>query len=547
MTMFQEVCTIINPRQQYKSSEAHSIMLARNHTTVIVTITDYTTIFPTKLPATSILDGASTLLQTSAVHTTVTEYITIFPTTLSSTPLPDAASIDTRTHTTRATSPSDTTILAPGRTSTRTSSASIPLLNSSLQASTSAITLLTPTTSTTSSGLPTGWPSPAPEQLVEKHYSNVLPILMILWLIFTALFFLGALIYFAWRLARGHCADCALKIAEIGHLKERLAGQELVTPALVRERESAQQSNKGLHAGQEVSVSERDLDGDGITFRLDDPNKGIKIKLNKKEGKVVSPSPSDRSYPFDLENAVPVRSHFSAETADEDTPSRDAGRASKLSTTSLFRNGLSMDENRALALVELERNHSLTQDSRVGETPIPFWKRGLARAGMKNTARGDAAQRNDTQNLTGQKYQPMTRIYSDSGRAPIAPALRTPQILQRTYSKPGPAPAAPARVPRRRPVTNPYAFNTKTAYFGDADDASSDRRGSDAGQKQYPQPRPAHSEFITVGLEDEETSAEAARRTAELTTKRRAGGYGEMASIVPDGMDGYGEFPVRLR
>jgi hypothetical protein len=325
---------------------------------------------------------------------------------------------------------------------------------------------------------------------------------MILCLIFIALFFLGALIYFAWRLARGHCADCELKTAQIVHLKQRLAGKELITPAMVQQRESVQQSAMG-----------------------------------------ASPSHSDRSNPFDLENSIPVRSHFSAETVDEVVPSDDAKRASRHSIVSLFRNGgLSMEEHRELALAELERNHPSTQDSHHDEAPLPLWKRALAQVGLKNTA-----QRNDTEPPTGQRYQPMMRIYSDSGRAPIPPALRAPQTLQRTFSKPGPAPAPPAHAHSRRPVTNPYAFNPRSAYFEDTGEATSSRGSSTTVPRQYPQPPPAHSEFITVGLEDEESPAEAARWAAELREKRRTNGYGGMAPMVPDGMDGHGEFPVRMR
>ncbi|KAF2450139.1 hypothetical protein P171DRAFT_502491 [Karstenula rhodostoma CBS 690.94] len=504
--------------------------MASNRITVVVTVTDYTTVFPTSLHTTSIPDATTTL--------TLTEYTTIWPASSLRTPISDATS-SSLAHTTGEPSSAGTTSPLSVHSCTRSSSASSPMTSSSLLSKPNneqqpAVPVPVPA--------PAPAPAPAPIPAFPSHYNNALPVLMILCLILIALFFLGALIYFAWRLARGHCADCDLKTADIVHLKQRLAGTETVTPEMVRQRERGTMPGvvmMGLGRGQEVAVRDRDLEGEGITVSLEDPERGVRVRLEREmeKGRGALSGHSERSDPFDLENAVPVGSHFSAATV----PSRADERTSKHSATSLFRSGLSMEANRALALVELERNDAVTQEEL--QSPIPFWKRALARVGVKNVDRGEAVKRNEVEDSAERKPQSMIRIYSDSGRAPVPPALLPGWNAQRTFSRPGPAPPPPVPVPTHRRVpTNPYAFNPRSAYFEDTGESSSGRGSSNAVPRRYLQPQSGKSEFITVGLED----AVDTRRATEIRNKRRTGGYGGMASITPPGMDGDGWFPRRV-
>lgn len=356
---------------------------------------------------------------------------------------------------------------------------------------------------------------------------------MILLLVFIALLFLGALIYFAWRFARGNCADCDLKTADILHLQTRLAGRETATPASVQHRVTLHDEMRmGLGRGQEAEVSRRDLEGEGITFSVEDPERGIRVRLNSEDGKGFLSRQSERSDPFNLENVVTVRSHFSDDTA-EIRKSNPAERTSAQSTNALWRSGLSMEENRALALAELERNHSMTQEEL--QSPIPFWKRALARVGVKPVGRGEATTRidNDTEALiAGPEYRPMMRVYSDSGRAVVPRALLQAHHAQHTLSKPGPYPLPPAR-----------------AYFEDTGSSSSGHSSSNAVPKQHLQPMPQleNGGFITVGLEDDlEENQVDPRRATGIRNKHRTGGYGGMGSILPHGMDGNGAVPRRV-
>ncbi|OAG01083.1 uncharacterized protein CC84DRAFT_1180153 [Paraphaeosphaeria sporulosa] len=514
--------------------------MATNRITVVVTLTDYTTVFPTRLHSTSV-PGVTTTL-------TLTDYTTVFPS--SSRPSPG--------HTTPKTAMASIPSLAVSHSYIQSSSASSQILSislpvsrhssttpssftpsspistvsSSLEAILPSFVFQTPTTSTFSSsitsslssssssstrsrpipnpGLPTGWRTPEPA--VEKHYNDVLPILMILWLVFIALFFLGALVYFAWRFARGHCADCNLKTAEVIHLKAQLAGRNSVTSGMVKQREAGM--SMGLGRGQEVSVSKRDLQGEGTTFRLHDPERGIHVKLSKEAGSPRPPPHSESEDPFYLENAVPVRSHWSDGTI-KTTSNNSAEQTSAHSATALFRSGLSMEENRALALAELERNHSVTKEEL--KVPIPFWKRTLARVDLRGVDRVEKFERDEPGTdkfVAGPEYRP-------SMRGPL-----------RTFSRPGPPPAPPVI----RAPTDPYVFYPRSAYFQDTGDSSSGRGSSNVAPKQYPQPTPQSkkSEFITVGLDDDVDNRVDMRRAAGIRYKHRTSGYRGIASLLPE-------------
>ncbi|KAL5419729.1 hypothetical protein PMIN03_000332 [Paraphaeosphaeria minitans] len=527
--------------------------MASNRTTVFVTLTDYITVFPTSLHTTPIPGATTTLI--------ITDYTTVFPSSSEKESISDGTSTDNPScsaHTIQESTAASTTSLVASQSWIRSSSTSSPMTSSSIPPSpisrvssslevslpsfvfptpaacnfspSPTSTFSTPTTSISSSSstpnpdLPTGWPTPEPA--VEKHYNNTLPILMILWLVLTVLFFLGALIYFAWRFARGHCADCDLKTAEIIHLKTRLAGRETVTQAMVNQPETS--IGVGLGRGREVNVSGRDLQGEGITFSLHDPERGIHVRLDRDDGSELPPPHSEGSDHFYLENAIPVRSHWSDDTIGS-TRNHAARRRSAQSAKTLFRRGLSMEENRALALAELERTHTATEEEL--KDPIPFWKRALAHVGVKGLDRGEKMGHDKTDIdhfVAGPEYR-------SSMRGPM-----------RTFSKPGPAPARP--VPRA--PTDPYAFNPRSAYFEDTGGSSSGRGSSNAVPKQYPQPTPQSekSDFITVRLDnDGEEDQVDMRRATDIRNKRRTGGYGGMASLLPEGMDGYEEYPRGLR
>lgn len=533
--------------------------MAKNQSTVVVAFTDYTTVFPPSSP-TTLMPGSTTVI-------TLTQYTTVFPsnppmTSLSSTTHAGPSQDHTRgantttTHKVPASSHSSNQIQS---TSSQTVSSSLvshystlpsvsptstpcpsPASSSSLQVSLPAFVIPTldtsdSSTSTVSSysysisagvsaspsstsnhGLPTGWP--APEQAVEKNYNNAIPILMILWLVFIALFFLGALIYLAWRFARGGCADCDIKTAETIHLKTRLAGQEKVTPAMVRQRESS--VRLGLGRGQEVHVSPRDLEGDGVTFSLNDPGRGIHVKFHKDTRDSPrhtrnSPPPthSDSCDHFELENAIPAVSHWSWDSVETDK-GNGAGRASAQSANALFRSGLSMEENRALALAELERKSSTPKEE--SSDPIPFWKRALARINGKNPV-GDENESSTGNFVAGPEY-------GSSSRGPL-----------RTFSKPRPAPAPPVPIIPRVP-TNPYAYNPRIGHFEDTGVSSSGRNSGSAVPKRYPGPTPQSekSEFITVGLDDQDLYEDDAQRPVNTRYQFESGGYGEYPRTFRD-------------
>ncbi|KAJ4354345.1 uncharacterized protein N0V89_006080 [Didymosphaeria variabile] len=383
--------------------------------------------------------------------------------------------------------------------------------------------------------LPTGWPTPAPQEATEKYPNNTLPILMLLWLIFIALFFLGALIYFAWRLARGHCPDCESRDTEIVWLKKRLANKEEITPAMVQQRETP---STNPYRANRVAISEEDLKNE-VTVRTEDLERGITVIRGMKTQQPPSSSQSQRSDPFVLENAVPVNSRFSDDTL-ETLSIKSPELMRKRSEASMFRHGLGMEQNRSLAMHELTRPPSNIEEEYYEDPPLPFWKRTLARVGLK---------RKETEDLEERNHQPMMRTYTDEGRAPISEAIQRPFNPPRTYSHPGPAPAPPVPVPQRsdhhRPATpNPYAFNPRSAYFENTGDADSGRGSSDAVPKRYPQP--ARAEFITVGLDDQVSWEQEQQRAEELRNKRRTGGYGGMTPMVPPGMDGDEYYPMRV-
>ncbi|KAL1599842.1 hypothetical protein SLS60_007647 [Paraconiothyrium brasiliense] len=371
-----------------------------------------------------------------------------------------------------------------------------------------------------------------------------------LWLVFIALFFLGALLYFAWRFARGHCPDCESRDADIIWLKKRLANKEDITPAMVQQRETLPTNPS---RDRRVAISEDDLKNE-VTVRTEDLEKGIVITRGMKARQAPSSSRSERSNPFDLENAAPFKSHFSDDTLGT-TSTKSSQPTRARSEDSMFRHGLGVEQNRSLAMRQLTRPPSEVEDEHYEDPPLPFWKRTAARVGPKNLGRGEGTKRNETEDLAEPKHQHIMRVYNDEGHAPTPEAIQRPYNAPRTYSHPGPAPAPPVpflepSVYRPAANPNPYAFSPRSAYFEDTGDADSGRGSSDAVPKFYPQP--AHGEFISVGLDDqfswerEREQAGAARRADELRKKRRTGGYGGMAPIVPPGMDGDDYYPIRV-
>ncbi|KAF1968147.1 hypothetical protein BU23DRAFT_656899 [Bimuria novae-zelandiae CBS 107.79] len=467
--------------------------MARNLTTVVVTVTDYTTVYPTLLPTTSNLEVFPSVTQIPPVGT-------LSPNVSTRPSLSTRSSLSTRTS--LSTKPS----LSTFKTSIRSTHISSPTPSSSLHVSFSTSVSSSLTTSSEVTALPTGWPNPsdAPQ---EKHHNNALPILMMIFLVTVALFFLGALVYFAFRLARGHCEDCRGKTAEIIHLKQRLAGKEPITPAMVQRREAEldQAAAEDGQRSEKVVISEEALK-QGIGFML--PREVFEsgftiVRDGNKADDEASVQPSDdskRFTPFHYDKVELPRAASSLELH------RQLSATSSAPSSTIW-------QNRAQAL------ETLTNQNNEEATPS-FWN-------LKRFFVGP----------------PPNNAVAEQQRALVG---------LRTYSNPGPAPSAPVHRPEN---LNPYTFNSQAAHFDTTgrSDSDSGRGSSEPVPQRYPQPRrePIETGFITIAVDDAtaygaETEEERARRADWLRQKRRTGGYGGMASLLTPSMQWQGPVPSRL-
>lgn len=478
--------------------------MASNQPIVIVTITEYTTAHPLSKSA---MSGVFTTLKYSSD-------ITIASETPSIRPVPS-----------KSVYRSSVTTSASSR-STKSGLFSKPL-TSTMSVSTTGISASN---------------SPAPHETeVGRHPSNILPILMMLWLILIALFFLGALLYLAWRFARGHCSDCASRDVEIMRLKKRLADKEQITSAMVHHREAL---NYEMGKGEEISVTSRDLEM-AMTFSLVKLGEERAVQVRKSGAKVASPSDSEQSDPFDLEHAIPIGL--------KRNPGYPGHVANDSPSGSKFHRTSSELRNRALTLENLTGPNPETRGKYEEEPVIPFWKRNLARVGLKRLQRSeDMAQKVGVASVA-QEYQSMKRSYTDAGRAPVPSVMLRPENL-RTYSQPGPAPEPPLPVHQRFETTlhsavmNPYKLNLQHAHFDYGDFGISEHGKDDAISSQYSRSQTADKEeLITIGLNDqlerEQGRVGAARPTPAMQRKHRSGGYGGMAPVMPGGVNGEGQVP----
>ncbi|KAJ4288981.1 hypothetical protein N0V90_011323 [Kalmusia sp. IMI 367209] len=261
--------------------------------------------------------------------------------------------------------------------------------------------------------LPSAFATPIPQGVFEeKHPNNTLPILFILCIVFIALFFLGALIYFAWRLARGHCQDCSMKEDRIKQLATRLADKEVITPVMVLQRDTTHEQTANM-------------------------------EKSKRDFSQKTPGARPRSDPFICDQFVNIQSHFSAAS----TPTTSPPRTHVRSAGSLHRGARTVSENRASTYAKLG----------FGRTQSAF-------------AQEDAREDVDRRRKKGQPRQlTASATFLHPRRAPVVPSLPHPPAAHLPYVPPDrPFRVVEAQVPlRNQHDVNPYAYRPSSAYVAE--------------------------------------------------------------------------------
>lgn len=202
--------------------------MAGIHSTVLVTVTEYTTVYPESLP------------------TIVSSEIPTLTRSLGS----SIQSSSLRVSSSIAGASELTHVILPSGISSSTLSTSHAIPSSSLPSS----AILTGTTGIPP--LPTAFDPPQPKNATDgEHFewhspNNTLLIIFSVALILIALLYIIALLYFVWRYARGHCESCSAKDNEIKKLIMRRSGSGgAIAPVMIWEDVEAQrpvQSRVGL-------------------------------------------------------------------------------------------------------------------------------------------------------------------------------------------------------------------------------------------------------------------------------------------------------------
>ena len=360
--------------------------MADNPSTVVVTVTDYTTVYPTALPSITDLESFPIV---APIQTSV-KLSSTFSASQPSTLLPSVRSSQSSTF---VTVPSSSGSLQDSTSlSTPTSRASN--VTSTVSAASSKSTASTESSTSTA----------PPGNLVEKHPDNSVPILMLVVLILVAFFLCGALLYFVYCFFFGERKDCRDKTAEIIRLKKRLG------PHMARERATSPPmsgSNPANSNFDEVSLEP----GEEITLPREVYERGVRIVKAEKKA-TSSPSSDARSDPFSYDGAsIPQVSTASAD--------------------SLHWRRLTEEQNRAQALHELTRPHPETLDESFEEIKLPFWKRTLARTGITNYGRPPGVPRPVHQDLAGRDKAPGTSLRTASNPGPAPPPPTVPTAVHR--------------------------------------------------------------------------------------------------------------------
>ena len=467
--------------------------MAGNHTTIVVTVTDYTTVYPSTHSALTNSESLSTTTQHTSLGKT-SRVSTV--TNLESFPIVAAPTSDVITRQISSTKPTHSTLQTSIRnsvTQSSGSSSSLLITSSSQSSSRSTISRVT--------ALPTGWPRPntIPDDMAEKKPNNTVPILMLLFLVFSALFFLGALIYFVYRMFGKPCKGCRRKDAEIAQLKRRLGAAESVAPRTmqVHEEMPIQNHDQSRHAAPAILEQGFLHPREGATpprvevTPPDQASRGVRILTPTRPR--TDQSPYDQAFePFSNDNDnvyrvsipgsslepaseatyTPYVSTVSQGSADSNVataatdltglagitaPTSPTGStvsivstctiasmepivqinsiASTGSTASHERRQLSVEENRAQSLVYLENGHPEVNEEELDadfeKWRWPFWKRTLGNALISNYGRPPGVKLDKTTNFAGKpKVPPSLRTAENPGPAPPPPTMQSPSRLK---------------------------------------------------------------------------------------------------------------------
>lgn len=522
-----------------------------NMSTVLVTITDYVTIYPT---LDSVLtSGKSSIMVTQPTSAAISSGSTSSVKNLESFPIVAQPTLVRTTGRTSATSFRSTL-----QTSVR-SSVSSRETPSSISSSSLSVTSVIQTSSQSTfslvNSLPTGWPKPsaAPQSSPERHSIGTVTILLIsLFVALSGLLFLVTL----YLLRKGTLDDWRRKITGILRLKKmRLTSREDDQTRQDWQETPTDMKNRSPEAGH-VTLEQVFLQpGEEVTLPQAVYSRGIRI--------VAQPRPSQSLYQQEPDPEEHHRNHvdrvFNVVTTDvpsktECVPSwrmsthRSTSTASIVSTatiesmeslgptvsaassTSKRLRNLTVEQNRSQALSDLtqwEENISVKQnrseapfdltqwDDGFEEVRQTFWERSLAVVELPNYGRPPGVKRDKYTNFAGKsKLQVPLSTTGDTG-ATTAAGIR------------------PLRVRNGR------------------DESLHPQHGDVSSSDAHVPPRAnTDGEFITValdspilGMSDEEMEQARLAKERRCMEKRRTDGYGrfeQLKSVLPDGMDGRG-------